>query len=67
MINKQAEKLNEYLKLLREKELEVDVDKGVLYILLDEKDYHNKSFTKNVQAIMAGYGKTWGIRMKEVS
>ena len=59
-----GKEMNDYLELLQDKGLEVDIDKGTLFIYLDEKDYYSRQMRKNIQEIMKGYSKSYGIRLK---
>jgi len=56
--------MGEQVKILEDAGYEVEVDKGTIYIILEEKDYYSTKFRKGIKEIMKNYSKSYGIRLK---
>lgn len=56
--------VGEQVKKLKEQGYEVEVDKGTIFIILEEKNYYSTKFRKGIKDIMSDYPKSYGIRLK---
>lgn len=62
--DKFGDTMGEQIKILEAEGYEVEVDKGTIFIILEEKDYYSTKFRKGIKEIMKNYPKSYGIRLK---
>ena len=62
--DRKGDAVGEQVKKLEDSGYEVEVDKGIIYIILEEKDYYSTKFRKGIKDIMKNYSKSYGIRLK---
>ena len=60
-----GEKVKEQIKLLEDNGYEVVVEKGIIYIVLESKDYFNLKARDRVKELMKNYSKSYGLKLKE--
>ena len=60
-----GDKVGEQIKLLESEGYQVEVEKGIIYIVLESKDYFNLKARDKVKDLMKTYSKSYGIKLKE--
>ena len=58
-------KVGEQIKILEDNGYQVEVEKGIIYIVLESKDYFNLKSRDKVKDLMQNYSKSYGIKLKE--
>ena len=60
-----GDKMIEQIKILEDKGYQVEVEKGIIYVVLESKDYFNLKSRDKVKDLMKNYSKSYGLRLKE--
>lgn len=60
-----GDKVGEQIKILEDNGYQVEVEKGIIYIVLESKDYFNLKSRDKVKDLMKNYSKSYGLRLKE--
>jgi len=60
-----GDKMIEQIKVLEDKGYQVEVEKGIIYVVLESKDYFNLKSRDKVKDLMKNYSKSYGIKLKE--
>ena len=63
--DRKGDTVGEQVEKLKEAGYEVEVDKGIIFIILPEKEYYSAKFRKGIKDIMRDYSKSYGIRLKD--
>ena len=63
--DRREDKMGEQIQLLKDNGYQVEVDKGIIYIVLDSKDYFNLKSRDKVKDLMKNYSKSYGLKIKE--
>ena len=58
-------KVMEQIQILEDNGYQVEVEKGIIYIVLDSKDYFNLKARDKLKDLMKNYSKSYGIKLKE--
>ncbi len=60
-----GDKMGQQIQILEDNGYTVEVEKGIIYIVLDSKDYFNLKARDKVKDLMKNYSKSYGLRLKE--
>ena len=60
-----GDKVQEQINILESEGYQVELEKGIIYIVLDSKDYFNLKARDKVKDLMKTYSKSYGLRLKE--
>ena len=60
-----GDKMGQQIQMLEDNGYTVQVEKGIIYIVLDSKDYFNLKARDKVKDLMKNYSKSYGLRLKE--
>lgn len=60
-----GDKVQEQIDILESEGYQVELEKGIIYIVLDSKDYFNLKARDKVKDLMKTYSKSYGIKLKE--
>ena len=63
--DRRGDKVGEQIKILEDNGYQVEVEKGIIYIVLESKDYFNLKSRDKVKDLMKNYSKSYGIKLKE--
>ena len=60
-----GDKVQEQINILESEGYQVELEKGIIYIVLESKDYFNLKARDKVKDLMKTYSKSYGIKLKE--